>query len=100
MAKNVSFSINQIYLFSTLPTVTVDIGTHCVSQKNEENVKSITENKTNSNKVDMNAGSVFPEHSCQDLREKRTQSNTIYRQGIPQILLHKLQQSTPKQRLD
>lgn len=48
----------------------------------------------------MNAGSVFPEHSCQDLREKSAQSNTTYRQGIPQILLYKLQQSTPKQRLD
>lgn len=85
MAKNVSFSINQIYFFSTLTTVTVDIDIHCVSQKNEENMKSVTENKTNSNKVDKNAGSVFPDHSHQVLKEKCTIQHNQQKGNITNI---------------
>lgn len=57
MAKNISFSINQIHLVQ-----------HSTYSKCR--YETITENKTNSNKANKNAGSVFPDHSCRVLKEK------------------------------
>lgn len=53
MAKNATFSTNQVSLFSAVLKVTLGTGVHHESWKNEKKKceKAVTENKTTRNKV-------------------------------------------------